>query len=234
MLRFLHAKGPAPDRAARMMLYGQFVGSWDGTVVVHEADGARRESSCQVHFGWALEGRRQWLFTEITAESFHWLAREAAPGGEDWKILAEFFLRRRAAASPSEPANREMPEQRAFDFWIGDWVVTDPATGDALGESRIERILGGRSLHERWTGADGVSGESLNIYDGARQVWHQSWVDQTGALLLLDGGLSEGSMKLQGRDPAGRLQRIRWTPAADGSVMQHWERSRDEGSMRSS
>jgi hypothetical protein len=97
MLRFLHAEGPAPDRAARMMLYGQFVGSWDGTVVVHEADGARRESSCEVHFGWALEGRamtggkigeeivqeyvergarRQWLFTEITAESFHWLARK--------------------------------------------------------------------------------------------------------------------------------------------------------------
>jgi hypothetical protein len=42
-----------------------------------------------------------------------------------------------------------MPEQRAFDFWIGDWVVTDPATGDALGESRIERILGGRSLDGR-------------------------------------------------------------------------------------
>src|SRR5262249_53926050 len=29
----LHAPGPAPDRASHMMLYGQFVGAWDGTLV---------------------------------------------------------------------------------------------------------------------------------------------------------------------------------------------------------
>jgi len=48
--------GPAAERAAQLMLYGQFVGSWDGTVVVHES-GGRRESSCEVHFGWVLAGR---------------------------------------------------------------------------------------------------------------------------------------------------------------------------------
>jgi hypothetical protein len=40
-----------------MMLYGQFVGSWDGKVVVHEAAGTRRESSSEVHFGWVLGAR---------------------------------------------------------------------------------------------------------------------------------------------------------------------------------
>jgi hypothetical protein len=40
-----------------MMLYGQFVGSWQGTVLVHLPDGAPRESTCEVNFGWALEGR---------------------------------------------------------------------------------------------------------------------------------------------------------------------------------
>ena len=35
----LLADGPAADRAAKMMLYGQFVGSWGGTVVVHNTDG---------------------------------------------------------------------------------------------------------------------------------------------------------------------------------------------------
>ena len=53
----LISPGPAPDRAAEMMLYGQFVGSWDGTVIVHRPDGERFESSCEVHFGWALGGR---------------------------------------------------------------------------------------------------------------------------------------------------------------------------------
>jgi hypothetical protein len=166
----LLADGPAPDRAAKMMLYGQFVGSWDGKVVVHEGGGGRRESSSEVHFGWVLGGRAvqdvwiapsrqarkpsdqdrmygttlrvyepqsdvwqitwidpvkqaydrmigrqvgddivqeyrnaqearcQWLFTEITAQSFHWISRDSSDEGETWNVRAEFFLRRRAPA----------------------------------------------------------------------------------------------------------------------------------------
>jgi hypothetical protein len=48
---------PAHDRADKMMLYGQFVGAWDGTVTRYGADGERFDSSAEVHFGWALEGR---------------------------------------------------------------------------------------------------------------------------------------------------------------------------------
>jgi hypothetical protein len=153
-----------------MMLYGQFVGSWDGKVVVYEAGGARRESSSEVHFGWVLGGRAvqdvwiapsrqgrnpteqdrmygttlrvydpqndvwhitwidpvrqvydrmtgrqvseeivqeycnpqgarcQWLFTEITADSFHWISRDSADEGKTWHLRAEFFLGRRTTA----------------------------------------------------------------------------------------------------------------------------------------
>jgi len=162
--------GPAADRADKMMLYGQFVGSWDGKLVVHNSDGSKRESSCEVHFGWALAGRaiqdvwiapsrkgrpasepdrmygttlrvydsendvwhitwidpvkrafnrmtgrkvgenivqeyrseqgirHQWLFTEITADSFHWIARDSADEGQSWVVRGEFFLRRARAA----------------------------------------------------------------------------------------------------------------------------------------
>lgn len=57
MLEALHAEGPAPDRARHMMLYGQFVGSWDGRFVYHAPEGVPREAPCEVHLGWALEGR---------------------------------------------------------------------------------------------------------------------------------------------------------------------------------
>ena len=57
MLEALHAEGPAPDRSRHMMLYGQFVGSWDGRFVYHAPEGVPREAPCEVHFGWALEGR---------------------------------------------------------------------------------------------------------------------------------------------------------------------------------
>jgi hypothetical protein len=49
--------GPAQDRADKMMLYGQFVGAWDGTVTKYGLNGKRFDSSAEVHFGWALEGR---------------------------------------------------------------------------------------------------------------------------------------------------------------------------------
>ena len=49
--------GPASDRADKMMLYGQFVGAWDGTVTRYGVNGERFDSSAEVHFGWALEGR---------------------------------------------------------------------------------------------------------------------------------------------------------------------------------
>ena len=167
LLNNLHAHGPAADRAHHMMLYGQFVGSWNGTLRYLDADGVRRETTAEVHFGWVLEGRAiqdvwiapsrngrkegerllmhgstfriydpqrdhwhitwldpvkqlrsvmtgrkigdeivqeyraddgkrvQWLFTEITPDSFHWINRESADDGGSWNVRGEFFLRRR-------------------------------------------------------------------------------------------------------------------------------------------
>src|SRR5437870_6989353 len=45
------------DRARHTMLYRQFVDSWDGRFVYHAPEGVPREAPCEVHFGWALEGR---------------------------------------------------------------------------------------------------------------------------------------------------------------------------------
>jgi len=152
-----------------MMLYGQFVGSWEGHLVDHLPNGTQREVPCEVHFGWVLDGwaiqdvwiapsrnmRKnskalpcnvygstlrvydpqhdfwhiiwlnpvtqtfermtggkvgddivqeyqmengklcQWVFTEITADSFHWIKRGSGDSGATWKIEREYFLRRR-------------------------------------------------------------------------------------------------------------------------------------------
>ncbi len=47
----LHADGPVADRAQQMMLYGQFEGSRDGTLKYLDPEGARRETTAEVHFG---------------------------------------------------------------------------------------------------------------------------------------------------------------------------------------
>jgi hypothetical protein len=117
-------------------------------------------------------------------------------------------------------------EHRQFDFWLGEWEVRKP-DGTLAGMNSIERAYGGCVLHERYTTGRGYSGESLNIYDATRRVWHQTWVDSTGMLLLLEGGLRGGSMVLEGPavGPGGSTvrHRITWTPNADGSVRQFWE-----------
>ena len=119
---------------------------------------------------------------------------------------------------------------RQFDFWIGDWDVKR-ADGRLAGRNIITREHGGCVIHERYTGANGYSGASLNMYDASRKRWHQTWVDNGGLLLDLNGEFRNGQMVLKGEsiDSAGKtiLGRITWTPRADGTVRQVWEQSSD-------
>ena len=118
------------------------------------------------------------------------------------------------------------PEHHQFDFWIGQWEVFLP-NGNKAGENRIEAVEGGCALLEQWSGTRGPTGKSLNIYDGLRRVWHQTWVDSTGGLLVLEGQWLDGRMVLS--STAHPIQRITWAPQPDGSVRQLWESSKDGG-----
>lgn len=143
-----------------------------------------------------------------------------------------------APSAPTTPASpRPAPciaaENRQFDFWIGDWDVTTP-DGKSAGTNLIKPEINGCALHEFWKGRGGFVGESFNVYDARRKVWHQSWVDGTGGLLLMDGKFEGGSMTLSDRDMPGKpdlnaINEISWTPNADGSVRQHWRVSADGG-----
>src|SRR4051812_17076259 len=87
-------------------------------------------------------------------------------------------------ASGSAMAACDAPESRQFDFWLGEWTVTTP-DGKLAGTNRITREYGGCVLHEHYTTPRDYAGESLNTWDADRKVWHQTWVDNSGTLLLL-------------------------------------------------
>ena len=57
MLRALSADGPVPELSDKVMLFGQFVGSWDLEMVGYPPDGTRVEFTGEWHFGWVLDGR---------------------------------------------------------------------------------------------------------------------------------------------------------------------------------
>ncbi len=90
-------------------------------------------------------------------------------------------------------------------------------------------------VHEHWHGNGGLEGRSINGYDASRGCWHQTWMDSSGGVLLLDGGLRDGAMVMEGWGPGGEdgldpvdRQRITWTPEGDG-LRQLWETSSDDG-----
>ena len=126
------------------------------------------------------------------------------------------------------------PEYRQFDFWVGDWTVTNPK-GKPAGTSRIEPMLGGCVLQEHWVSSNGGDGTSLNMWNAADSTWRQVWMDAGGNLLELKGRLEGGNMVLTGTHPTpGRrgsvtTERVTWTPREDGAVRQHWEASTDGG-----
>jgi hypothetical protein len=132
-----------------------------------------------------------------------------------------------AAAAPCSG-----PEFHQFDFWLGEWRVLT-TTGIVAGINRIDSEYGGCVIHEHYETGRGYSGESLNTYDLSRKVWHQTWVDNAGLLLTLEGHLVGKDMILEGqvRQPDGTIakQRITWTPNTDGSVRQFWESTDSAG-----
>jgi len=145
-------------------------------------------------------------------------------------ILFFFCFALPAHAWQAQPCSSD--EYRQFDFWIGDWQVKD-AKDELVGHNKIYAILNGCAMSENWQSVSGMPGVSYNFYDQAEKKWHQTWVDQSGGVLYLDGGMVNGSMILTGirPDKTGNenLHRITWTPLKDGRVKQHWQSSKDAG-----
>jgi hypothetical protein len=73
-------------------------------------------------------------------------------------FLGSLLLMNLSAQTPPAPPPLP-PEARQFDFWVGDWEVTNPA-GKAAGRSRIESIATGAGILENWTGAGATPGRA--------------------------------------------------------------------------
>jgi hypothetical protein len=160
------------------------------------------------------------------------LARRASTAAALGALLAAAAPARPQDAPAPAPKPCSTPEHRQFDFWVGDWEVTQP-DGTVAGTNRIDIILGGCVLQESWKSANGRSvGHSFNLYarDGR---WHQTWVDNSGLLLELVGGLEDGRMVMsqERTTPEGQkaLHEISWTKLETGQVKQHWRVTTDNG-----
>ena len=137
-----------------------------------------------------------------------------------------------AQAPPATPPCQSAPEYRQLDFWAGEWEVQN-AQGQPVGESSIQLILGRCVIFENWTGRDGFTGKSFNLYNRQSKKWEQTWVDASGALRKFVGELKDGAMHYVAndfsRDGKPILIRMILTPQSADRVRQLSEFSADGG-----
>jgi hypothetical protein len=122
------------------------------------------------------------------------------------------------------------PAHRQFDFWLGEWDVTNARSPDPKrppAKSRITSLLDGCAILEEFDNPRGYSGKSLNFHGGGK--WHQTWIDNQGAPLFLEGGIEGRDMVLSDVSPGEVVNRITWSSLEGGRVRQHWETSKDGG-----
>jgi hypothetical protein len=133
----------------------------------------------------------------------------------------------------SKPPSCESTEYREFDFFVGDWDAYDFGVPDSvIARNIVTPMLGGCAIREVYVQRDGMHGESFSTFDAGRHLWHQSWVTNHGAVLLLDGQLQDGRMVLTAtehdRKGDSSLLRGTWIPQR-GSVRETAQRSKDGG-----
>lgn len=130
---------------------------------------------------------------------------------------------------------RFAPESRQFDFWIGEWDVSDRLNpGRRVGTSSVQLILGDCVVFENWVSVLGGTGKSFNVYKKDTGRWQQSWVDDKGGVIdFFDGRLENGAMQFQavtrGRDGKERRRRLTFYDLGRDRVRQFSEASTDGG-----
>ncbi len=149
-------------------------------------------------------------------------------------LLAYLLLLAQAPSRPPPPPPVCIgPEYRQFDFWVGEWTVTQTGKPNTVANSLIEKLYGDCVVRENWMPLTGTAGGSLNNYVDGR--WRQTWVDASNSRVDFVGGLVGGKMVLvgdwKGVNGPGKdaIIRMSYSKNDDGSVRQHGEQSTDHG-----
>jgi hypothetical protein len=129
------------------------------------------------------------------------------------------------------------PQQKQFDFWVGEWELSWPGQNPGEtghGTNRINRIMDGCVVQENFSGGDSMHlrGTSVSTFDARSGHWKQTWVDNEGGYLDFVGDFSNGQMILQReavRNGTKILQRMVWKNITASEFDWSWEASSDGG-----
>jgi Protein of unknown function (DUF1579) len=149
-----------------------------------------------------------------------------------------------AADAPAAPiASCDTAERHQLDFWVGRWDVVIQARakpGDpmatARGTNHVTKILGGCVVSEHFE-ADGPgppwAGRSYSQWFAPAKQWKQTWVDDQGGYIPLEGGVEHGDMTLYApprtKDGVTSQMRMVFSDVQPDHFKWRWERTTDGG-----
>lgn len=151
-------------------------------------------------------------------------------------IISALSLSYRIANAQTNEKPCSLPEASQFDFWVGEWDLSwkDTDGTDRKGTNLISKILGGCVVEERFTSKDdGFEGKSYSVYNPAKKIWQQTWIDNSGGYIDLTGGLDGDKMVLRRKavNPKGVevTQRMVFYEITASGFYWNWESSKDDG-----
>ena len=155
-------------------------------------------------------------------------------------FLTTMLLATVAAQSQTrpQPAPCNEPQQKQFDFWVGEWDLTWSGEGQGKaghGSNSIQRTLDGCVVQEKFSGGDSMTlrGMSVSTFDARAGKWKQTWVDNEGEYLDFTGEFRDGRMILarEAVRPDGTKvqQRMVFKNITPRELDWSWERSLDGG-----
>lgn len=123
-----------------------------------------------------------------TASAYRWM-----------KSNARFSNVLSKATSNAYPC-RNNPQNREFDFWIGEWTVFQTGTDYPVGKQKIEKASGGCMVLENWTATNAPGeGKSMNFISPKTNKWEQVWMGSGGVYLnYYNGEYKNGAMHYDG------------------------------------
>ena len=145
-------------------------------------------------------------------------------------ILPAFLLFSWSVGAQTAPCTD--PAYAQFDFWVGEWTLT---WNDTLhGTNRVEKILGNCTVQENFSDPKtGFRGQSWSVYNRITGQWKQTWVDNSGAYIVLSGGMQGDSMVLttpEFENASGKqVSRMVFYNIGRNALDWNWELSKDAG-----
>lgn len=147
-------------------------------------------------------------------------------------IVLIFTATNAFAAADSAPCATN-PENRQFDYWLGNWKIGAPgSSGNA--HSTVSLSLDKCLVVENWDGGRGHTGENIFGYSADDKSWYGMFADNEGRVHVFTSGKVEtGSAEFEGTShgPNGEtvLNRVKVVRVSPDKVEQIWEKSSDNG-----